>query len=140
MPTHNHDVQAALAGGVPVWSEVELATRFLSNRIVGITGTNGKTTTTELIGAACAMQACQWSWQATWAMRWRTCPTKTRADDDRGSRALELSARAHRAFRVEVAVLLNLTEDHLDRHGTLADYATAKLRIFREPGCRLLWR
>jgi UDP-N-acetylmuramoylalanine--D-glutamate ligase len=46
VPTHNHVVQAALAAGVPVWSEVELAARFLSNRIVGITGTNGKTTTT----------------------------------------------------------------------------------------------
>ena len=51
VPAQADQVEAARAAGVPVWSEVELAARMLPNPIVGVTGTNGKTTTTELLGA-----------------------------------------------------------------------------------------
>jgi UDP-N-acetylmuramoylalanine--D-glutamate ligase len=51
VPNESPAMQAALARRVPVWSEVEFATRFLPNRLIAITGTNGKTTTTELTGA-----------------------------------------------------------------------------------------
>src|SRR5207248_6224292 len=54
VPPEAPPVIAARAAGVPVWSEVELAARMLPNPIVGVTGTNGKTTTTELVGAMLA--------------------------------------------------------------------------------------
>jgi UDP-N-acetylmuramoylalanine--D-glutamate ligase len=92
VPTQNAAVQVALARGVPVWSEVELACRFLANRIVGITGTNGKTTTTELTGALVRDAGMQC--RARGGARAR----RGRSRHDRRRRALELPAGAHRAL------------------------------------------
>ena len=54
VPSQTDQVEAARAAGVPIWSEVELGARMLPNPIAGVTGTNGKTTTTELLGAMLA--------------------------------------------------------------------------------------
>jgi UDP-N-acetylmuramoylalanine--D-glutamate ligase len=118
-------VAAARERGIPVWSEIELATRFLPNPVVGITGTNGKTTTTELLGAILGARTAGNVGTALSELdgevgpdEWVVC--------ELSSFQLEDVER----FRPRIAVLLNLEPDHLDRHGTFERYRDAKLRIF----------
>jgi UDP-N-acetylmuramoylalanine--D-glutamate ligase len=123
-------VTAARERGLTVWSEVELGARVLANPILGVTGTNGKTTTSELLGAV---------------FRAADAPVTVAGNVGRPLTGLD-GAIAEDAWivcelssfqledveelRPRVAVLLNLTPDHLDRHRTLEDYRAAKLRIF----------
>lgn len=126
---------AARAAGVPIAAEVELAAAFLSGTLVAITGSNGKSTTTAMTGAFLA--------GAGFAVE--VCgnigvPLASVVDGppDRVF-VVELSSfqleTIHR-FRPRAAALLNLSPDHLDRHGDLAGYLAAKQRIFarQEPG------
>jgi UDP-N-acetylmuramoylalanine--D-glutamate ligase len=125
-------VRAARERGVPVWSEVELGVRLLDRPLVGVTGTNGKTTTTELLGAM---------------FRAAGRPVEVAGNVGRALTSValegELPAEAWivcelssfqlediEALRPRVALLLNLEPDHLDRHGSLEAYRTAKLRLF----------
>jgi len=130
VPNESPAVQEALRRGVTLWSEVEFAARFLGNRVIGITGTNGKTTTTELTGAI--FQAAGLSvvvggnvGHALAGMP-DAVPPQATVVAELSSFQLEHIER----FRPDVAVLLNLTEDHLDRHGDYRGYVDAKLRIF----------
>ncbi len=123
---------AARRRGIPLWSEVELGYRLLpaGARLIGVTGTNGKTTTTELLGAI---------------LRADERPTEvagnvgrplTDAAEEAGPDSwvvCELSSFQLEdvdTFACDVAVLLNLEPDHLDRHGSFEAYRDAKLRIF----------
>ena len=127
-------VAAARERGVPVWSEVELGARILPNPLVGVTGTNGKTTTTELLGAI---------------FRAADRPVETAGNVGRPLTGLdgeiaedawivcELSSfqlEDVHTLRPRVAVLLNLEPDHLDRHPSLEDYARGEAPDLREPG------
>ncbi len=121
---------AARERGVTVWSEVELGSRLLANRILGVTGTNGKTTTCELLGdifRAAGMDV---------AVAGNVGRPLTGLDGALGEGAwivCELSSFQLEdidTFRPNIAVLLNLAPDHLDRHETFEDYRTAKIRIF----------
>ncbi|HEY6068571.1 MAG TPA: UDP-N-acetylmuramoyl-L-alanine--D-glutamate ligase [Gaiellaceae bacterium] len=121
---------AARARGIPVWSEVELGFRLLRNPIVGVTGTNGKTTTCEMLGAIFHAAG------EPVAVAGNVGRPLTGLDGELAEDAwvvCELSSfqleDVHR-FRPRVAVLLNLEPDHLDRHGTFESYRAAKLRIF----------
>ena len=130
VPDESAAVQQAVRRGVALWSEVEFASRFLLNPVVGITGTNGKTTTTELTGAILRDSRLPVAvggniGYALAAMPGEVDPTAT-VVAELSSFQLEHIER----FRPAVAVLLNLTEDHLDRHGTYRAYVDAKLRIF----------
>ena len=118
-------VVAARERGIPVWSEIELASRLLPNPIVGVTGTNGKTTTTELLGAMLGARTAGNVGTALSELvgdvpadEWIVC--------ELSSFQLEDVDR----FRPRIAVLLNLESDHLDRHGDFEAYRAAKLRIF----------
>jgi UDP-N-acetylmuramoylalanine--D-glutamate ligase len=122
---------AARERGIPVWSEVELGARLLRNPIVGVTGTNGKTTTSELLGAifrAAGKPA---------AVAGNVGRPLTSLDGVLGPEAwivCELSSfQLEDAYRLRprIAVLLNLEPDHLDRHDTYDAYRDAKLRIFQ---------
>ena len=129
-------VLGARTAGVPVWSEIELAARELPNPLLGITGTNGKTTTTELTAhllraggltaTACGNQGTPLAGlvDAADPEAWLVveCSSFQLEDVDR--------------FRPLGAALLNIAPDHLDRHGSLVGYLDAKLRIFaaQEPG------
>jgi UDP-N-acetylmuramoylalanine--D-glutamate ligase len=123
-------VAAARERGVPVWSEVELGSRLLTNPVLGVTGTNGKTTTTELLGAVFAAAG------RPAAVAGNVGRPLTGLDGALAEDAwivCELSSfqlEDIESFRPRVAVLLNLTSDHLDRHGDLDAYRAAKLRIF----------
>jgi UDP-N-acetylmuramoylalanine--D-glutamate ligase len=121
---------AARERGVTVWSEVELGSRLLANRILGVTGTNGKTTTCELLAdifRAAGMDV---------AVAGNVGRPLTGLDGALGEGAwivCELSSFQLEdidTFRPHIAVLLNLAPDHLDRHETFEDYRTAKIRIF----------
>lgn len=122
-------VEAARARGIPVWSEVELGYRLLApagTRFVGVTGTNGKTTTTELLGAifraagrdAAVAGNVGTPLSSVREAEWVVCELSSFQLED----VHELAC--------DVAVLLNLEPDHLDRHGTVEAYRAAKLRIF----------
>jgi UDP-N-acetylmuramoylalanine--D-glutamate ligase len=132
IPADAPPVRTANAAGIPVWSEVELGYRWLEGRnpIVGVTGTNGKTTTTELCaamleGGGVPAVAAGNIGHALTALAGVVEPGRT-VVCELSSFQLE---DVHR-LRCDVAVLLNVTPDHLDRHGTLEAYAAAKLRIF----------
>jgi UDP-N-acetylmuramoylalanine--D-glutamate ligase len=127
-------VAAARERGLTVWSEVELGSRLLANPILGVTGTNGKTTTSELLGAVFRAA------DAPVAVAGNVGRPLTGLDGAIAKNAwivCELSSfqlEDIEDFRPRIAVLLNLTPDHLDRHPTLEDYRAAKLRIFENQG------
>jgi UDP-N-acetylmuramoylalanine--D-glutamate ligase len=130
VPTEAPLVVAARERGITVWSEVELGSRLLGNPLVGVTGTNGKTTTSELLGAIFRAAG------EEVAVAGNVGRPLTGLDGALGENAwivCELSSFQLEdidVFRPHIAVLLNLTPDHLDRHASFEDYREAKLRIF----------
>jgi UDP-N-acetylmuramoylalanine--D-glutamate ligase len=130
VPAEAAPVVAARGLGIPVSSEIELGARLLANPILGVTGTNGKTTTTALLGAMFAAAARR-AEVAGNIGRPLTSLVDVAAPD--AWVVCELSSFQLEdvdTLRPRIAVLLNLEPDHLDRHGSLAAYSDAKLRIF----------
>jgi UDP-N-acetylmuramoylalanine--D-glutamate ligase len=123
-------LQRARAKGVKVWSEIELAYRFLQGKLIGITGSNGKTTTTSLVEHILrtaefhTILAGNIGTPLISCVNGMTSTTVTVAE--LSSFQLELIED----FRPNISVFLNLTPDHLDRHGSMDCYAAAKARIF----------
>jgi len=120
----------ARALGMPVIGEVELAYRFLKGRVVGITGSNGKTTTTTLVG-----EILEHAGKPVLVGGNIGTPVISLADEstEQTWSVLEISSfqlETIEKFRASVAVILNITPDHLDRHRTLEGYVAAKARIF----------
>jgi UDP-N-acetylmuramoylalanine--D-glutamate ligase len=113
---------------IPVWSEVELGYRLLPNPILGVTGTNGKTTTSEWLGAIfrAAGSDVAVAGNVGRALTGVEAPAATWIVCELSSFQLE---DIHE-FRPRIAVLVNLEPDHLDRHGSFEVYRDAKLRIF----------
>ncbi len=130
VPDTSAAVQEALRRGVPLWSEVEFACRFLPNPVIGITGTNGKTTTTELTGAILRDAGLPVAVGGNVGHALAAMPGEIEPDATVVAELSSFQLEHIERFRPAVAVLLNLTEDHLDRHGTYRAYADAKLRIF----------
>ncbi len=127
-------VAAARAAGVPVLGEVELGWRLIPNEFIAVTGTNGKTTTTEWIGhihseAALPVAVAGNVGTAVTSLIDTVAPEATVVCEV-SSFQLEDTLD----FSPEAAVLLNITPDHLDRHPTFEDYVGAKLRIFANQG------
>jgi UDP-N-acetylmuramoylalanine--D-glutamate ligase len=115
---------------VTIWSEVELGFRLLANPILGVTGTNGKTTTSELLGAIFRAAGKE---VAVAGNVGRPLSGLDGAIGEEAWIVCELSSFQLEdidTFRPQVAVLLNLAPDHLDRHASLEEYRAAKLRIF----------
>jgi UDP-N-acetylmuramoylalanine--D-glutamate ligase len=127
-------IAAARERGLPVLGEIELAWRLIPNEFVAVTGTNGKTTTTELIGhihreAGRPVAVAGNVGTALSSLVDRLAPEVTVACEV-SSFQLEDAVE----FAPEGAVLLNLAHDHLDRHGTFEAYTEAKLRVFAHQG------
>jgi UDP-N-acetylmuramoylalanine--D-glutamate ligase len=122
---------AARARAVPLWSEVELGYRLLpGNPFVGVTGTNGKTTTTELLAAI--FRAARRPVEVAGNVGRPLTDVALRIEPE-AVVVCELSSfqlEDVQTLACDVAVLLNLEPDHLDRHGTYEAYRAAKLRIF----------
>jgi UDP-N-acetylmuramoylalanine--D-glutamate ligase len=123
-------VLAAREWGVEVVGELELAWRSIPNPFVAVTGTNGKTTTAELLGAMFR----QAGMPVAVAGNVGTPLSSLAGELDRRAvvvcEASSFQLEDSSAFAPECAVLVNLEEDHLDRHGTLEAYRDAKLRVF----------
>jgi UDP-N-acetylmuramoylalanine--D-glutamate ligase len=130
VPANLPQLEEARARGIPVWSEIELAWRLLRGKLVAITGSNGKTTTTSLVAHI---------------LKTANIPTLiggnigvpllalVESSMDTTVTVAEISSfqlETIEAFRPEIGVLLNLTPDHLDRHASFDDYAHAKMRMF----------
>jgi UDP-N-acetylmuramoylalanine--D-glutamate ligase len=126
------ELQAARAAGVAITGELELASRFVAAPIVAITGTNGKSTTTTLCGSILAATG-----RPTFVGGNLGTPLAeaigSPATSEAGYCVVEVSSfqlETTDTFRPRVAVLLNVTPDHLDRYDGMAGYAAAKERIF----------
>ena len=123
-------VSEARGLGIPVWSEIELGARLLPNPILGVTGTNGKTTTSELLGEM--FRAAELPVEVAGNVG-RPLTALVGKVDESAWIVCELSSfqlEDVELLRPRIAVLLNLEPDHLDRHGTFEWYVDAKLRIF----------
>jgi UDP-N-acetylmuramoylalanine--D-glutamate ligase len=123
-------VSEARGLGIPVWSEIELGARLLPNPILGVTGTNGKTTTSELLGEM--FRAAELPVEVAGNVG-RPLTALVGKGDESSWIVCELSSfqlEDVELMRPRIAVLLNLEPDHLDRHGTFEWYVDAKLRIF----------
>ena len=142
VPPASEAFDAVRRRGVPMIGEVELASWFLSVPIIGITGTNGKSTVVSLIGNL--LQECG-STPFVGGNLGTPLTEAALAVHQRASVSLEAPASFQEivaelsSFQLEtidrfhphVAVLLNITPDHLDRHASFADYARAKANLFR---------
>jgi UDP-N-acetylmuramoylalanine--D-glutamate ligase len=130
VPAKLPQLEEARARGIPVWSEIELAWRLLRGKLIAITGSNGKTTTTSLVAHI---------------LTTANIPTLVggnigvpllalvESSMDTTVTVAEISSfqlETIEAFRPEIGVLLNLTPDHLDRHASFEEYARAKMRMF----------
>jgi len=130
-------VEAAREQGIPVWSEVELGYRLLRDaRLIGVTGTNGKTTTAELLGAILRASGRD----VAVAGNVGTPLTSVRSADWVVCELSSFQLEDVHELACDVAVLLNLEPDHLDRHGTFDAYRAAKLRIFERAAAAVVPR
>ena len=130
VPADAIPVLAARARDIPVRSEIELGSRLLANPLLGVTGTNGKTTTTALLGAI--LEAGGVPHEVAGNIG-RPLTSLVGAVADGAWVVCELPSfqlEDVETLRPRVAVLLNLESDHLDRHGDFDAYSAAKLRVF----------
>lgn len=130
VPADETHLQSARAKSIPIWSEIEFAYRFLRGRLIGITGSNGKTTTTSLVEHILKTAGMQTILAGNIGTPLIACVDAMKDDTwtvvELSSFQLELID----AFRPNIGVFLNLTPDHLDRHHTMEAYGTAKARLF----------
>jgi UDP-N-acetylmuramoylalanine--D-glutamate ligase len=130
VPLNIPPLEAARQKGVPIVSELELASRYLQGDVIGITGSNGKTTTTTLVGEI--LKAAGRTVQVGGNIGTAMCglvETSTPSTIN----VIEVSSfqlDAIAKFRPHVAALLNITPDHLDRYADFAAYRNSKFRIF----------
>jgi UDP-N-acetylmuramoylalanine--D-glutamate ligase len=132
VPLNTPELAQVKSFGLPVIGELELAARFIKGRILAITGSNGKTTTTALVGEI--LKAAD---MPTLVGGNIGVPVIGLVDDstDETWSVLEVSSfqlESTYEFHPSIAVILNITPDHLDRHGSFENYALAKERIFAE--------
>ncbi|HEX3879330.1 MAG TPA: UDP-N-acetylmuramoyl-L-alanine--D-glutamate ligase, partial [Bryobacteraceae bacterium] len=130
VPADLAPVQAAHARGAKVIGEIELAAPFLKGRNIGITGSNGKTTTTSLIGHILKSAGIPVQVGGNIGTPATAMIESSRED---GWNVLELSSFQLETifeFRAHIALALNVTQNHLDRHHTFENYAAAKGRLF----------
>jgi UDP-N-acetylmuramoylalanine--D-glutamate ligase len=142
VPAESPLVAAAHSRDIPVWSEVELGYRLLpaGSRLIGVTGTNGKTTTTELLGAI--LRAAGRPVEVAGNVGRPLTDAAEQASEDSWI-VCELSSfqlEDVHLLACDIAVLLNLEPDHLDRHGTFEAYRDAKLRIFERAHTKVVPR
>jgi UDP-N-acetylmuramoylalanine--D-glutamate ligase len=141
VPLNTPELAQVKSFGLPVIGELELAARFLKGKTLAITGSNGKTTTTALVG-----EILEKAGVPTLVGGNIGVPVVALIDqstDDTWS-VLEVSSfqlESTERFHPSIAVILNITPDHLDRHGSFENYALAKERIFAaqtESDCLIL--
>ncbi|MGB6877539.1 MAG: UDP-N-acetylmuramoyl-L-alanine--D-glutamate ligase [Candidatus Acidiferrales bacterium] len=131
VPAKLPGLEMARNRNIPVWSEIELAWRLLRGKLVAITGSNGKTTTTALVGHI--LQSAKIPVLVGGNIG-TPLLARVEASSDSTVTVAEVSSfqlETIDAFRPDVGVLLNLTPDHIDRHGSFEEYARAKQKLFQ---------
>jgi UDP-N-acetylmuramoylalanine--D-glutamate ligase len=123
-------LSAARAMNLTVWSEIELAYRFLRGQLIGITGSNGKTTTTSLVEHILRKAGFPTVLAGNIGTPLIACVEATTDETITVAELSSFQLELIDQFRADISVFLNLTPDHLDRHHTLEAYAAAKVRIF----------
>ncbi len=136
VPADLPPLEDARRRGIPVIGEVELAAPYLKGHTIGITGSNGKTTTTSLTGHILREAGVTVQVGGNIGTPVTAMIESSRPD---GWNVLELSSfqlETIHDFRADIAVCLNVTQNHLDRHHTFENYAAAKRRLFetQQPG------
>jgi UDP-N-acetylmuramoylalanine--D-glutamate ligase len=131
VPNEAAVIAAARERGVPVLGELELAWRLLPNRFAAVTGTNGKTTTTELLGAIWREAGLPVALAGNVGTPLSSLVGKVDPEATIVCEVSSFQAEDSEALAPDTALLLNIAEDHLDRHGTFEAYRDAKLRLFR---------
>ena len=134
VPREAPPLAAAYAAGTPVWSEVELATRVLPNPVMSITGTNGKTTTTELLAHLLRAGGLQAVACGNVGTPIAGLVGQVPADAWLVAECSSFQLEDIPAFHPRAAVLLNVTPDHMDRYPDFEAYQQAKLNLFRNQG------
>jgi len=129
VPMETPEVKQAVAFGLPVIGELELASRFLQGRIVAITGSNGKTTTTSLTGKIFLDAGLPTLVGGNIGLPVIDLVAQSTPETTNVLEVSSFQLETVEDFRPRIAVVLNITPDHLDRHGTFANYAAAKTRI-----------
>ena len=130
LPEAHPLVQAALAAAVPVWSEVELAARVSTMPLVGVTGTNGKTTTTELAAAMLTASGLHAVAAGNVGLPLVDAVLARRPPDAVVAELSSFQLRFTFTLRLVAGAWLNFAADHLDWHRDLAAYAAAKARVW----------
>lgn len=129
VPLSTPEIQQVLAFGVPLIGELELASQGLKGHVIAITGSNGKTTTSSLVGHI--LQQAGVDTKVGGNIGLPVVELVSESTDDTWS-VLEVSSfqlETIQNFHPNIAAVLNITPDHLDRHGTFDNYAAAKARI-----------
>lgn len=129
IPTDQPFVQGLRAAGVPIWGEIELAAHYARGQMVAITGTNGKTTTTALVG-----EIMRHYFDSVFVVGNIGVPYTQMAPEttDQSVTVAEISSFQLETvvdFHPHVSAILNITPDHLNRHYTMENYANAKFSI-----------
>jgi UDP-N-acetylmuramoylalanine--D-glutamate ligase len=130
VPTRQPAMEAARSAGVPIMGELELASRWLRGRIVAITGTKGKSTTTTLTGLMLEAGGHRVLVGGNIGKALSAQVDESTADTIHVVEASSFQLEATELFHPWIAVLLNFSPDHLDRHASVDEYAEAKARIF----------
>ncbi len=130
VPADEPHLQAARAKGITIWSEIELAYRFLKGRLIGITGSNGKTTTASLVEHILKTAGMQSLLAGNIGTPLIGCVDDMKDDTFTVVELSSFQLELIETFRPNIGVFLNLTPDHLDRHHTMEAYGAAKARIF----------
>ena len=130
VPADEVHLQSAHAHNVKIWSEIELAYRFMKGRLIGITGSNGKTTTTSLVQHILASAGMRTVLAGNIGTPLIACVDAMNENSWTVAELSSFQLELIETFRPNLGVLLNLTPDHLDRHRTMAAYGAAKARLF----------
>ncbi len=130
VPPELPELTAARTAGVPVIGELELASRWLQGRIIAITGTKGKSTTTTLVGKMLEASGRKVRVGGNIGVPLSEHVDESTPDTVHVVEASSFQLETTDTFHPWIAALLNLSTDHLDRHPDLASYARAKQRVF----------
>ena len=134
VPLDTPEVKQVIALGMPVIGELELASRFLKGQVIAITGSNGKTTTTTLAGKIFADAGLPTQVGGNIGLPVIELVEQSTADTVNVLEVSSFQLETVVDFHPRIAVILNLTPDHLDRHGNFEAYVAAKEKIFARQG------
>ena len=129
IPTDADFVMQVRTAGIPVWSEIELAYHYAKGRLIAITGTNGKTTTTALTGKICADYAESVFVVGNIGNAYTKEALKTKEESITVAEVSSFQLENIVNFHPKVSAVLNITPDHLNRHKTMECYTNVKLSV-----------